>query len=451
MNENASVSSLLQFIRQAPTSFHGVAAVSEMLLREGYCRLQESMPWSLTPGGKYFVTRNQSSVIAFAVPQGDFQSFQIIASHCDSPCFKVKELPEISSSAYVQLNTERYGGMLFATWADRPLSVAGRVTVLEDGVVRSRLVNLDRDLVMIPNLAIHMGREANTSYNPQADLMPLFGDGSAKERFLPLIAEACGVQPEQILGHDLFLYNRMEGTVWGADNEFFSAPRLDDLACVYASVRALLESRDQGAVRLCCVFDNEEVGSSSKQGAASSFLKDVLGRICLGFGKSGEQLHTMLSGSFMLSADNGHALHPNHPAIADPVNRPQMNKGVVVKYNANQKYTTDGVSSALFRQICKGAGVPCQSYANRSDQAGGSTLGNIANQQVSVNTVDIGMAQLAMHSSYETAGVKDLDYMIQAMTAFYSSRIVALEDGGYRVEPEIAVASANEQACGEEK
>ena len=434
MNMNVEIKGLFDFLKNSPTAFHAVESLCGLLKAQGFTPLQECSPWEIIPGGKYYVTRNRSSVIAFMLPEGKPASFHIIASHSDSPTFKIKENAELTvRDKYVQLNTERYGGMIFSSWFDRPLSVAGRVLYKDEAGIHTRLVKIDRDLVMIPNVAIHMNREVNNGYkyNAQVDLMPLYGDINAKGSFRKLIAEACGIEEDAIVGNDLFLYNRMPGTVWGADHEFISAPQLDDLECAYASVCALKDLPDQGHVNVCCVFDNEEVGSGTKQGADSTFLSDVLERIAACLRMDDEAYRMALSASFMLSADNAHATHPNHPEYADQLNQVEMNKGIVIKFNANQKYTTDGVSAAVFHQLCKVAGVPVQHFANRSDLPGGSTLGNISGAHVSINTLDIGLAQLAMHSCYETAGVKDLDWMIQGMHAFYASKITAKADGEY--------------------
>ena len=298
-----------------------------------------------------------------------------------------------------------------------------------------RLVNIDRDLVLIPNLAIHMNRQLNEGYkyNPQTDMLPLYGDISSRDSFTNIIARAAEVKPDAVMGSDLYLYNRMPGTIWGADREYISAPRLDDLQCAFASLQGFLLSRPQFSIPVHCVLDNEEVGSSTKQGATSTFLKDTLRRICLGLNGVEEDYHRELSHSFMLSADNAHAVHPNQPQKSDPTNRPFMNNGIVIKYNGNQKYTTDGISAAIFKTICEEKHIPLQTYFNRSDMAGGSTLGNISSSQVSVNTIDIGLAQLAMHSPYETAGVKDTDYMIQAVAAFFDSSIQCCSDGDYNI------------------
>jgi len=334
---------------------------------------------------------------------------------------------------YTRLDTEPYGGAIFSTWADRPLSVAGRVMVRTENGIETRLINIDRDLLVIPNVAIHMNREVNNGFkwNPAVDLMPLYGSGAAKDSFNALIANEAGCAEADVLGTDLFLYNRMPGTVWGKDDEYISAGRLDDLECAYAAIRAIVEAPDAPHVSMACLFDNEEVGSTTRQGADSEFLYDVMNRIAQTFG--GEQsLSRALASSFMLSADNAHATHPNHPEYADPINQVWMNEGVVLKFNARQKYATDGVSQAMFKHVCGKAGVPVQYFTNRSDLPGGSTLGNISGSHVSISTADIGLAQLAMHSAWETAGTRDLIYMIDAMKSFFACGLEMASDGDYR-------------------
>ena len=366
--------------------------------------------------------RNSSSVIAFTIPENARNGYRIMASHSDSPTFKIKENPEMAvEKKYVKLNVERYGGMLCAPWFDRPLSIAGRVITEENGELVTHLVNVDRDLVLIPNLSIHMNREVNDGYkyNAQKDMLPLYGDITAKDTFMKTIAEAAGVKEESILGHDLFLYNRQPGTIWGASNEFVSSGRLDDLQCAFSSLQGFLRGDKKEHISLFCLLDNEEVGSGTKQGAASTFLYDTLMRINASLDLTYEDYLVNLAKGFMISADNAHAIHPNHTDMADPVNRPYLNEGIVIKFNANQKYCTDGVSAAMFKSLCKKAGVPYQTFTNRSDILGGSTLGNISNTKVALNTVDIGLPQLAMHSPYETAGVKDTWYLIQAVEKFY--------------------------------
>ena len=414
---------LLDFIEKSPTAFQAVDEMQKRLTENGFEVLSEKEYWKLIPGGKYLVTRNNSALIAFCIPEKESRVFHIMASHSDSPSFKIKENPEIKvDNSYVKLNVEKYGGMLMAPWFDRPLSVAGRVIIRRNGGLKEKLINIKRDLVMIPNLAIHMNREANNgvSYNPQKDLQPLFAVGNTDRTLLEIIAEQTGVKKEDIISHDLFLYNRMPGTIWGADKEFVSSARLDDLQCAFASMEGLLRAQNHGSIAVHCVMDNEEVGSGTKQGAASTFLKDTLLRINMGLGRTYEEYLMTLAGSFMVSADNAHALHPNYTDKTDPTNHPVLNKGIVIKFNANQKYCTDAVSAALFKELCTKAGVPYQTFVNRSDIAGGSTLGNISNTQVPMNTVDIGLPQLAMHSPYETAGVKDTEYLVRAAEELFA-------------------------------
>lgn len=423
MKKNIS-QQLLEFIENSPTCFHAVQAMTDILSAEGFTELKENQKWHIENGGRYFVTRNGSSLTAFTVPVQEMKGMHIIASHSDSPSFKIKENPELESEGhYIRLNVEGYGGMIRAPWFDRPLSVAGRVIVKDkaQGGFRSILVDIGRDLVMIPNLAIHMDRQINDSckYNIQKDMLPIYGDLSAKGTFMKLIADTAGVPEEEILGHDLFLYNRQKGTVWGASGEFLSCSRLDDLQCAFASLKGFLAGKRQEYLDVHCVLDNEEVGSGTKQGAASTFLYDTLTRIHTSLGLSQEDYLIHLADSFMISADNAHAVHPAHTDKADPANRPYINGGIVIKFSASQKYCTDGVSAAIFRDLCQRAGVPVQTFVNRSDMAGGSTLGNISNTQVALNTVDIGLPQLAMHSPYETAGVKDTGYLIRAAEEFF--------------------------------
>lgn len=428
----AASEALLQFIEHSPSCFHAVANAASLLEQAGFTRLAESRKWELHVGGRYYVERNGSSLLAFTVPTAAFTGFRLICSHTDSPSFKIKEQPELESDhKYTKLNIEKYGGMLCAPWFDRPLSVAGRVLVQTEEGIETRLVNLDRDLLMIPNLAIHMtrGSEEGSQYNVQTDMCPVLGDEQARGAFRKLVAEAASVLEEQLLGMDLFLYNRQKGTFLGSAEEFLGSPRLDDLQCLYGSLQGFLAAEAKHAIPVFCAFDNEETGSLSRQGAASTFLKDVLMRINASLGRTQEEYLTAVAGSFMISADNAHAVHPNHTDKADPVNRPQMNRGIVMKYNAAQKYTTDGKSTAVLRMLCDRCGVPYQIFTNRSDMAGGSTLGNILNAQVSLQSVDIGLPQLAMHSPYEMAGVKDTRYLIELAKEFYSADLEVSDEG----------------------
>ena len=430
------MNSFIDFVRRSPSAFHAVDAICAQLDAAGFVRLDEGEPYAVAPGSRCYVTRNRSSVIAFTVPACGFAPFAIVASHSDSPTFKLKAgYEEEALGQYIRLNVERYGGMIMSTWLDRPLSIAGRALVREGGALRTHLVDLGRDAVLIPNMPIHFNREINDGYkfNPQVDLLPLYGDAQAKGALAAEIASLCGAKPEDVLSADLFLYNRTPGSVWGAHGEFFSCPRIDDLECAYTSLQAFLTAKHAAHISVYAVFDNEEVGSGTKQGADSSFLTDVLSRVGAALGADDAALRTAACRSFMVSADNAHAVHPNHPEKYDAENRVFMNGGVVIKHNANQKYTTDAVSSAIFSEICARAGVPVQHFSNRSDVLGGSTLGNIANTHLSMNTVDIGLAQLAMHSSYETAGTSDVEYMIKALRAFYGTEIRMTGDGEYRI------------------
>jgi aspartyl aminopeptidase len=412
----------LTFAEQSPTAFHAAANLVTLLEENGFAELKETDPWLVDAGGKYFVRRNDSAVIAFQIPETGFASFRIAAAHSDSPAFKLKEKFEDKTEFYVRLNVEKYGGMIMSTWMDRPLSVAGRLAVREGGSVATRLVNLDRDALLIPNMPIHFNREVNTGYNfdPQVDMMPVYGSAESAGGLMREIAEAAGTEPENILGHDLFLYGRQSASVWGADDAYFSCGRIDDLECAWACMTALTRSTARDAVNVCAVFDNEEVGSGSRQGADSGFLYDTLTRLGFALGASDGEIRAAMAGSFLVSADNAHAVHPNHPEKFDKQNRPVMNGGVVIKHNAALKYTTDALSSARFALICEKAGVPVQHFANRSDLAGGSTLGHISAAHVSVESVDIGLAQLAMHSLYETAGTKDLPLLVRAMEEMWS-------------------------------
>ena len=417
---------LLSFLAASPSRFHAVANFGSALEERGYVRLSEGRAWDIVPGGKYYVTRNGSSLLAFRVPRGDFTGFMISASHSDSPTFRVKENAELSGpDGYIRVNTEGYGGMLCAPWLDRPLTVAGRVLVRAGDAIETRLVYVDRDLLLIPNVAIHMNREANSGYkyDMKRDMVPLMGAGEAKGALRGQVAQAAGCAPEDILGWDLFLCLRQKGLVWGARGEFISAPRLDDLQCAYGCFQGFLAASDSASVPVFALLDNEEVGSLTKQGADGTFLSDLIDRLCAALGRDRA---TTVANSFMVSADNAHAVHPNHPEYADATHRPVMNGGVVIKHGV--RYATDGAAQAVFTALCQKAGVPVQHFSNRSDLAGGSTLGNISNAHVSLNTVDIGLAQLAMHSCFETAGAQDTDHLIRAMTAFYSASF--REDNG---------------------
>jgi len=417
--------SLKNFLDASVSVYHAVEELRKVLDNAGYTRLQENETWNLVPGGKYYMTRSGTAIMAFRVPNGTPKGFMMSASHSDRPCFKVKENGELKGN-YTRLAVERYGGMLIAPWLDRPLSIAGRVLVETDNGVEMKLINIDRDLLLMPNVAIHMNRQANEGYkwNPAVDTLPLMGGKDAAGKLEKLLEEAAG---GKILGHDMYLYVREKGSIWGLENEYISSAALDDLACAWLCTQGFLKAADTESIPVLCVFDNEEVGSSSLQGADSDLLGLLLKRIC---GSLNLPLENMLSQSFMLSADNAHAIHPNHPEFADPNNAPVVNKGVVLKFNANQRYTTDGVSAAIFRKLCGKANVPVQTYCNRADLPGGSTLGNISLTHVSVQSADIGLPQLAMHSCYETAGVQDAIWMEEVLTTFYGTSL-EVTNGNY--------------------
>lgn len=411
---------LLHFISKSPSPFHAARGIKTAFVYNHAVELREEDDWEIEPGHKYVVTRNGSAVIAFAVPKEPARDFRIIAAHGDSPTFKIKEDPEIADGPYVRLNVEPYGGMIMSSWTDRPLTVAGRVIVREKGALVPKLVCPGKPLLVIPSLAIHMNREVNQGYhwNAQKDLLPLWGPAGGLS-FMDVIAAEAKCAKEDILGHDLCLVPLVPGTMWGAENKYISSPRLDDLQCAFAAFRGYTMGKKEKHISVFALFDNEEVGSGTRQGAGSSFLFDTILRLSAALGISQDRMLAMLARSFLISADNAHAVHPNHPAESDPVNRPVLNGGIVIKFNAQQKYCTDGWSAAHFRALCEEAKVPVQVFTNRSDRPGGSTLGNIAITKIGIPAVDIGLPQLAMHSSYETAGIKDTAYLVMAAAMFF--------------------------------
>ena len=422
------IDNLMAFLDASPSVYHAVANLAQMLENAGYARLSEAESWDLAAGGKYYLTRGGSAVMAFRIPEKTPAGFMMTSSHSDRPTFKIKENGELNG-AYTRLAVERYGGMLIAPWLDRPLSVAGRVLVETENGIESKLLNIDKDLMLIPNVAIHMNRQANEGYkwNPAVDVLPLLGGKDAKGKFAALLEKEAG---GKILGSDLYLYIRQKACVWGIDDEYISSAALDDLECAWGCAQGFLNAAESDAIPVLCVFNNEEVGSSSSEGADSNLLEGLLERICQALGLD---LYPMLARSFMVSADNAHALHSNHPELADPSNAPIPGNGIVLKFNASQRYCTDGVSAAILRKVCAKAGVNVQTYCNRADIPGGSTLGNISLHHVSVPTADIGLAQFAMHSCYETAAVRDADALVDAMAAFYGSSL-DVTDNGYTLK-----------------
>lgn len=430
-----TVQKLFRFLDESPTCYHAAANAKAALAAAGAVELRESEQWKLEKGTLYVVERGDSALVAFRVPEGPFHGFLMAAAHSDSPTFKVRETAEAASAGNtLRLSVEPYGGGVWRGWLDRPLSVAGRVVIRQGDRLVSRLVNIDRDLLVIPGVAIHMDRSVNkgAELNPAVDLLPLLGCGKEPGTFRKLIAEAAGVREEHLLSTELFLYPRTKAVQTGLNGEFIVSPRLDDLQCVFGCLEGFLAAKPGGSLPVLAVFNNEEVGSNTRQGADSTFLTDVLERIAHGCGLDSEGWKAAVANSFMVSADNAHAIHPAHPEYADKGEFPVLGGGIVIKYNANQRYTSDAVSAGIFRRICESAGVPVQYYANRADMPGGSTLGNISNTQVSLNAVDIGLAQLAMHSPFETAGATDTASLVKALTAFFEHSLVAERDGVYR-------------------
>jgi len=420
---------LMNFLDSSVTMFHAINECEKVLKDSGYIYLPENEKWNIR-AGKYYTKRNSSSLIAFDIANGDYH-FQISAAHSDSPTFKLKDRPIIESNGYLKLNVEAYGGMIDATWLDKPLTLAGRVMVDTGCGIETRLLHIDKDLLIIPNVPIHFNREINKgfAFNNQVDMLPVFSAGNLSEAdFGKMLAKELGVKPEAILAKDLYLVNRQKATVIGYDNELISSGRLDDLECVYTSLLGFIEAMNNDHINVFAVFDNEEVGSVTKQGAMSTFFVSTLNRINKALGKSDEDYYRAIAKSMLISCDNAHAIHPNHPELFDVKNRPVLNKGIAIKESANQKYTTDAFSRAVLKKILDNKNIPYQTFANRSDIIGGSTLGNLSNTAVSMNAVDIGLPQLAMHSAYETAGAKDVEYAIEALRAFFETNIDIKDD-----------------------
>ena len=414
---------LIAFIEKSPTGFHAVKNISDMLISDGFQKLDEKRRWKIERGKSYFVTRNSSAMIAFRIPEEKPQSFSIIASHTDSPSFRVKTNPEISaSSLYTTLNTEGYGGALIAPWFDRPLSIAGRAYVRNGNGYEERLVDFQRPFVMLPSLAIHMDRKVNEghAYSVQKEIAPLFAEGFENARFRKALAENIETDEDNLLEYDLFLYPREKGAIWGLDGEFFSSPRIDDLMCAFTSIDGLVKAGYGSTIAIAALFDNEEVGSGTKQGALSDFLRTTITRIALSLSIDEEEKAMMLASSHLISADNCHALHPCYAEKCDVTNKPRMNGGVAIKFSAAQKYTTDAESASFLRCLLEDNRIPYQYFANNSDIPGGSTLGNLSQEQVSIPSVDIGAAQLAMHSPYETAGTRDAKPLFNLARVFFA-------------------------------
>lgn len=422
---------LLDFLNASPVNFLAVKTLKETLNNAGYKHLNagDTMP-AMKAGDKFYVTKNDSSLYAFEIGEKPLAEAgaHIICAHCDSPTFRIKPNAEIyGDGGIVKLNTEVYGGAILSTWFDRPLSLAGRVVVNGSDALHPevKLLHIERPLLTIPNLAIHFNRQVNdgVKLSKQKDTLPVLGiinEQFEKENLLiNIIAAELDIEPSSIIDFDLYLYDTTPACLVGIHNELISAGRLDDLSMVHAGLEALLSSKSNGTTKILAIFDNEETGSGTKQGAGSPFFANTLQRIILAQGGTMDDYYRMVENSFMISADNAHAWHPNHSEKYDPTNHPVMGGGPVIKYNAAQKYSSDAYSASIFFGICKAAGVPCQQFVNHSDVAGGSTLGNILTSSIPLCGVDMGNPVWAMHSARETASVADHEYCIKAFTKFY--------------------------------
>ncbi len=407
------------------SQFHVVTNLERDLKEKGFAELKEGEAWNLSPSSSYYVKRNDSSIIAFCLPEkGETLTFHISASHSDSPTFKVKPNPITVSGDLMMLQTEPYGGGIYRSWMDRPLSIAGRVLYADATGIHTKLLDIDENLLDIPSLCIHFDRSVNSegALNPATDLIPIFGTAEEGFDFDSFISEKAGLGKEETLvSFDLYLYLREEPKFVGCHHEFLLSPREDDLSSVYASFYGFLNAKKASTSPMFCCFDNEEVGSLTRQGAQSTFLKDVMARIAISWGDSKEDI---ASRSFMLSIDNGHAIHPNYKSKMGEGVKVNLNDGIVLKYNANQSYTTDGLSSSLVKAIAAGAKLKIQEFTNRSDLRGGSTLGNLSNGEISFLSADIGLPQLAMHSSNELMGALDVEDMGIFCREYFSSDFV---------------------------
>ena len=413
---------LLEFLNKSTNEYLACKNISEILKNAGFIELKSNEIWNLKKGACYFTQKDQSSLIAFKIGLNcDYNGFNIVASHLDSPNLKIKTHGVMLQSKYTMLDTEVYGGPILQTWLDRPLSISGRVIFEEDNKLKSEVVDAKKDLFVIANAPIHLKKDI--TLNPQKDLLPL-ASLTKYENIESLIEDVYNIKKETIKGFDLSVYCRDQAKTLGINDELIMSPRIDNLECAYTTLKGFLNATETKKIDVYAAFNNEEVGSETKQGADSTFLQDVLKRII----KDEEAYQVALANSFIISADNAHAATPNHLELFDPLNSVYMNEGLVIKHNAKQLYTTDGMSQAIMQKICENAGAKYQHYANRSDIRGGSTLGAISSTHVSIKSVDIGLAQLAMHSANETAGAKDIEDMIKAITYFYSSNISFKDD-----------------------
>ena len=422
---------LVDFLYDSPSACHGVKATQKILNENGFIEIKETDKWDLQPKGKYYVIKNDSALIAFEIGTGDIEEtgLRLIGAHTDVPGFRIKPNPQmISEGKYVKLNTEVYGGPILHTWFDRPLSIAGKVSLKGASPLKpeTRLVNINKPLLIIPSLAIHMNREVNEGFkiNRQVDTLPLLGlinDKLEKEYYLMnILAEELQVKKEDILNFELGLYEYEKGMLIGMNEELISSGRFDDLWMVYAGIKALVDSKENVATKVMICIDNEEIGSLTAEGANSTLLNNILERIALGLGKDREGYYRALANSIMISADLAHAVHPNLGDKHDPTNRPVLEGGPVLKIAASGSYSTDSFNGAVFAGICEAAGVPFQKFVNRSDVRGGTTIGPVPAANLTIPVIDMGAPVLGMHSIRELASVKDNYYTVKAFTEFFS-------------------------------
>jgi len=421
---------LIDFIDRSPSQFHAAKNVEDVLIKEGFRKLNLKDKWELKKEGKYYISKNSSAIIGFVIGKGEIEEdgFKLIGAHTDAPGFRIKPNPEMTvEGKYLKLNTEVYGGPILNTWFDRPLSMAGRVSVKTENPLKPEelLIDIEKPIMTIPNLAIHMNKGVNDGLkiNPQTETLPLLAtinEEFEKDNFLlKLISENLDIEAEDILDFEIYLYAVEKGSLVGLNEEFISIGKLDDLAMVHTGLYGLIDSEVGKATNVLVCFDNEEVGSTTKQGAASPMLRTTLERIAIAMGKDREDYYRALSNSFLISADQAHGLHPNYTEKQDPTSRPVVNGGPAIKAAANQSYTTDSLSSAVYEGICKSIDVPVQKFVNRSDARGGSTIGPISSTQLDIQSVDIGNPILAMHSVRELGGVMDHYYTYESFKEFY--------------------------------
>lgn len=422
---------LIDFLYDSPSACHGVKATQKILNENGFIEIKESDKWDLKAKGKYYVVKNDSALIAFEIGSGNIEEtgLRLIGAHTDVPGFRIKPNPQmISEGKYIKLNTEVYGGPILHTWFDRPLSIAGKVSLRGKSPLKpeTRLVNINKPLLIIPSLAIHMNREVNESFkiNKQVDTIPLLGlinEKLEKEDYLMnLLADELKVNKEDILNFELGLYEYEKGMLIGMNEELISSGRFDDLWMVYAGIRALIDSSENEATKVMICIDNEEIGSLTAEGANSTLLNNILERIAIGLGKNKEEYYRALANSIMISADLAHAVHPNLGSKHDPTNRPILEGGPVLKIAASGSYSTDSFNGAIFAGVCESAGVPFQKFVNRSDVRGGTTIGPVTAANLTIPVIDMGAPVLGMHSIRELASVKDNYYTIKAFTEFFS-------------------------------